>query len=211
MTTGTATTTDWQVSGQYFETCNCDYVCPCVPSQLTQTTHGECIFAMAFHVDRGHYGPVRLDDLSFVIAGRTPEAMIKGNWEVGLIVDERASADQQNALATIVSGQAGGPMAALAPLIGTFRGVEAKPITFRGEGMRWSVVVPGLLDEAVEGVTGIGGSSEPIYLDNTGHPAADRFALARATHSHLHAFGLSWDDTSGRNNGQFAPFRWSGR
>lgn len=48
----------------------------------------------------------------------------------------------------------------------------------------------------------------PLYLDNTGHPAANRFALARASKSHVHAFGLAWDDTSGLNNGQYAPFSW---
>ncbi len=40
------------------------------------------------------------------------------------------------------------------------------------------------------------------------HPANARVALARATDSHLHAFGLNWDDTSGKNNGHFAPFDW---
>jgi hypothetical protein len=49
---------------------------------------------------------------------------------------------------------------------------------------------------------------EPLHLDNTGHPAADRFALARASKSHVHALGLSWDDPTGKNNGQYAPFSW---
>jgi hypothetical protein len=40
------------------------------------------------------------------------------------------------------------------------------------------------------------------------HPASARLALAKATASHLHAFGLDWDDTSGNNNGHFAPFNW---
>jgi len=25
----------------------------------------------------------------------------------------------------------------------------------------------------------------------------------------MHAFGIDWDDTSGRNNGHFAPFAWT--
>jgi len=25
----------------------------------------------------------------------------------------------------------------------------------------------------------------------------------------MHAFGINWDDTSGKNNGHFAPFSWS--
>jgi hypothetical protein len=204
-------TTEWQLSGQYFETCNCDYVCPCVPSGLAaRPTKGDCIFAMAFNVERGRYGGTSLDGLTFVVIGRTPEEMGKGNWSVGIIADERATQQQRDALVAIGGGGAGGPMANLAPMVTKFLGVEAGPIEFRGSGKSWSISVPGLLDEAAEGVPGIGGSSEPMHLDNTGHPANDRFALAKATRSHLHAFGINWDDVSGRNNGQFAPFNWHG-
>jgi hypothetical protein len=51
-------------------------------------------------------------------------------------------------------------------------------------------------------------SAEPIHLDHTGHPAADRFALARASTSRVQAFGLEWEDASGKHNGQYAPFSW---
>ena len=50
--------------------------------------------------------------------------------------------------------------------------------------------------------------TEPLHLDNTGHPAANRVALAHASKSHVYALGLAWDDTSGRNSGQYAPFSW---
>jgi hypothetical protein len=99
-------------------------------------------------------------------------------------------------------------MAALAPLIGRFAGVEAKPITITQDGMRRSVSIPGALDLAIEGIPGAK-STEPIWFDNVGHPAASRLALAKASRSHLHAFGIDWDDTTGRNNGHFAPFAWS--
>ena len=51
-------------------------------------------------------------------------------------------------------------------------------------------------------------ASEPLHLGNTGHPAADRFALAHASKSHMNALGLKWDDVTGKNNGQYAPFSW---
>jgi len=164
---------------------------------------------MVFAIERGRFGEVPLDGLNFVVLGRTPAAMDQGNWSVGAIVDERANPDQQQALGAILSGQAGGPLASFMPLIGTFLGLEAHPIRFEqaGGGMRWSAAVPGLLDQAVEGVPGAN-QAEPQYLDNTGHPAAARLGLARASRSHLHAFGLDWDDDNGRNNGHFAPFMW---
>jgi len=160
-----------------------------------------------FNVQRGQYGSTQLDGLSFAVLLHTPGPMIQGNWTVGLVVDERASKEQRDALTTIASGQGGGPMAALAPLIANFGGVEAKAIRIESSGMRRSVSIEGMLDIAVEGIPGAK-ASEPIYLDNVGHPAASRLALAKASRAHMHAFGINWDDTSGRNNGHFAPFAW---
>ena len=86
----------WQVSGEYFETCNCDYLCPCVISNFTQRpTYTHCEFAMLYHVDNGRFGDTALDGLSFVIVGSTPDVMGAGNWAVGLIIDERANVDTQ--------------------------------------------------------------------------------------------------------------------
>jgi hypothetical protein len=200
----------WQVSGQYYETCSCDFVCPCLPGQLTVTpTKGPCTFAMAFQIERGRYGAVSLDALGFVVLGFTPEAMGKGNWSVGLIADQRATAEQKDAITAIASGAAGGPMAALSGLISKFLGVESAPIRFERNGVEWSVQAASLLDMAAQGAMGINpNATEPLQLDHTGHPAADRFALARPSKSHVHALGLKWDDVSGKNNGQDAPFSW---
>jgi hypothetical protein len=135
-------TPKWQVSGEYFESCSCDYVCPCIPSNMAaRPTHGDCYFAMAFRVERGRFGDVALDEK---------------------------------------------------------------------DGSRRSVSIPGVLDQAVEGVASPGRPNETLVIDNTLHPANARLALAKATRSHLSAFGLTWDDTSGRNNGHFAPFAWQG-
>ena len=202
----------WKVSGQYYETCNCDFVCPCVPGQMAVSpSKGSCTFAMAFQVDRGSYGSVSLDGLGFIVLGFTPEAMGKGNWSVGLITDERASVEQRDAITAIASGAAGGPMSALSGLIGKFLGVELAPIRFDRDGAKWSVQASKLVDMAAEGAMGINpAATEPLHLENTGHPAADRFALAHASRSHVHALGLAWDDVTGKNNGQYAPFSWQG-
>jgi hypothetical protein len=198
----------WQINGEYFEACSCDSVCPCPTSGLAaRPTKEVCDAGLVFNVQRGQYGSTRLDGLSFAVLLHTPGPMIQGGWTVGLVVDERASKEQRDALTTIASGQSGGPMAALAPMIANFGGVEAKPIRIESSGMRRSVSIVGMLDIAVEGIPGAK-DSEPIYLDNVGHPAASRLALAKASRSHMHGFGINWDDTSGRNNGHFAPFAW---
>jgi hypothetical protein len=202
-------TTDWTITGSYFEACSCDFVCPCPTSGLAaRPTKGACDAGLVFCVERGRYGATTLDGLNFAVLLHTPGAMIDGRWTVGLILDERATAAQRDALTAIASGQAGGPMGALAPLVGTFAGAETRPIRVENRGLHRAVSIPGVLDIAIDGVAGAN-PGEPIYFDNVGHPAASRLALARASRGHMHAFGIDWDDTSGRNNGHFAPFAWA--
>ena len=201
--------TSWQIQGDYFETCNCDFLCPCITTHLAATpTQGHCDVGLVFHIEQGNYGGVALDGRTFAVLAHTPSAMGDGNWTVGVVTDDGATQEQQEALLAIASGQAGGPMSALAPLIGTFAGVESKPITYMKQGNRRSVSIPGLLEQACEGVAG-GDANQPMYIDNAPHPANSRLALAQSTGSHLHAFGIDWD-SSGGNNAHFAPFSWSG-
>jgi hypothetical protein len=202
----------WQISGQYYETCSCELLCPCIIGQMTaRPTKGSCTFAMALQIERGAYGPVQLGGLGFVVLGLTPEEMAKGNWSVGLIVDEKATAEQRDAITAIASGSAGGPMSVLTGLIGKFLGVETAPIQFDQKGRKWTVTASTRLDMAAEAIMGIDpNATEPIYIDNTGHPASNRLGVARASKSHVHALGLTWDDVSGKNNGHYAPFSWKG-
>jgi hypothetical protein len=166
---------------------------------------------MAFQIERGSYGTVSLDGLGFIVLGLTPEAMGKGNWSVGVIADERATPGQREANTAIASGAAGGPMAAVTGLVGKFLGVESAPIRFDRSGAKWSVTASSLVDMGADPAMGLDPTAtEPLALDNTGHPASNRVALARALRSHVDALGLSWHDTSGSNNGQYAPFSWQG-
>jgi hypothetical protein len=205
------TATSWNASGQYYETCSCDYVCPCILDQMAvEPSKGTCTFAMAFQVERGSFGPTSLEGLGFIVIGLTPEAMAKGNWSFGLIIDDRATAEQREAITAIASGAAGGPMAGLSGLLGKFLGVESAPIHFDRSGASWSVTAASLLDMSAQGAMGIDpGNPEPLELSNTGHPASSRIALAHAMKSHVDALGVTWHDTSGKNNGQYAPFSWS--
>lgn len=204
------TAPSWKASGQYYETCSCDFVCPCILGQMAvEPSKGSCTFAMAFQIEHGSYGAVSLDGLGFIVLGLTPEAMGKGNWSVGVIADERASPEQKDAITAIASGSGGGPMAALGPLVGNFLGVESAPIKFDRSGAKWSVTASTLVDMAAEAAMGIDPSAtEPLQLSNTGHPAANTISLAHASKSHVDALGLNWNDASGKNNGQYAPFNW---
>jgi hypothetical protein len=204
------TAPSWNISGQYVETCSCDFVCPCILGQMSaRPSKGSCTFAMAMQIEHGSYGNVPLDGIAFIVLAYTPEEMAKGNWSIGLVVDERADAGQREAVTAIASGAAGGPMAPLSGLIGKFLGVEQAPIRIDRNGLNFAVNAGSLLDMAGEGQMGVDpGATEPMFLENTGHPVSNRLALAHASKSHVHAFGLAWDDTTGKNNAHYAPFNW---
>jgi hypothetical protein len=201
----------WQIQGQYMETCNCSFLCPCISSNLTaMPTEGDCKAAVAMRIDKGQKDGVKLDGLSFIVLMLSPKAMAEGNITVGLIIDERANEKQVEVVTAIASGAAGGPMAALAPLVGRMAGVEKRPIRFEQNGMKFAVTAGDLIDQAIEGVPSVARAGEPLYVDNTCHPVNAKLALAKATRSKFHAFGIEWNDSSGTRNGHFAPFAWAG-
>jgi hypothetical protein len=101
----------WDVSGTYYEVCNCEAVCPCRRHGAKaggRATHGFCDFALSWHITEGQASNVDLGDLSVVLAGSYSDDEPGSPWRVILYVDEKGNAQQQQALADIFLGQAGG-------------------------------------------------------------------------------------------------------
>src|SRR4051812_29445118 len=144
----------WQLSGDYFENCNCDVVCPCLASPaapLTSTpTQGVCDVALFFHIATGSYDGVALDGLNVAVMGHAPGPMGAGNWTIAAYIDERADDRQSAALGAIFGGAEGGPMAAFAPLIATHLGAKKAPIHYAINGNARTARIPGILQMAVE-------------------------------------------------------------
>ena len=202
----------WTMRGEYMESCNCDYLCPCIyTNPQGPVTYDHCTAALVFRIDEGSCGDVKLDGLKFALLIRSGKVMADGNWIFAGVVDERANDAQRQLLTEIVSGGAGGPPAFIcANLVSDFRGVAFKPIEFNLEGLKRSTVIPDVVSFEIEGVASRNGSGEPFYIDNTGHPASRRLALARAKQMRMHGFGLDLDIAGKGNNGHFAPFAWAG-
>lgn len=202
---------NWHIEGQYMETCNCDFICPCIGSNLTaRPTEGDCKAAIAMRIDDGNKDGTTLSGLTFIVLLHSPGPMAEGNIKVGLIIDDKADEAQTQAIGEIASGAVGGPMAALAPLVGEMAGVEKRPVTFETDGLNRTVKAGDLVDQALVGVPSVSKEGEPIYLENTAHPVSATLALANASHSRFHAFGIDWEDAGGLRNGHFAPFSWAG-
>ncbi len=98
--------TRWHIHGDYVLACNCDYGCPC--NFNARPTMGFCQGAVGFKVSDGAYGDVRLDGLEAVLAVKWPGAIHEGNGVAAIFIDKNASPPQRDALAKIVSGEAGG-------------------------------------------------------------------------------------------------------
>ena len=77
------------------------------------------------------------------------------------------------------------------------------------DGLKRSTSIPGVLDFAIEGVASRRGNGEPYYVDNVGHPATTRIALARSSEAHVHCFGIDLDMSGDGNNGHYSAFSWS--
>src|ERR1700758_926681 len=99
----------WTMRGEYMESCNCDYLCPCIyTNPQAEVTYEHCTAALIFRIDRGQSGAVNLDGLCFALFIRSGKGMADGNWVFACVVDDKADAAQRAALSDIVSGQAGG-------------------------------------------------------------------------------------------------------
>jgi hypothetical protein len=201
----------WQLSGDYFENCNCSVVCPCLispaPPLTSRPTQGVCDIALAFHIDKGSYGAVALDGLNLALIAHIPGPMGDGNWAAAIYIDERASDPQAEALGAIFSGAQGGPMAHLAPLIATHLGVKKVPITYRVAGKKRSAEIPGIMQMSVEPLPSLQPGQE-IWA-STGHPIApEKLALAvGGADSTFTDYGMRWDNSG--KNGHYAPISWS--
>jgi hypothetical protein len=194
----------WKVNGTYFEACNCAAACPCI--FLSAPTEGNCTVILAWHIDQGNSGSASLNGLNVALLAHTPGHMMQTKWKVALYLDERASADQQKALGGIFSGQAGGHLAALAPLIGEVMGVKAVPIEYSANGKKRSLRIPKIAEADIEALEGQGGAL--VTIQNHPFTAVPGQAAVVSTSKRLSIsdYGIALD-VSGKN-GFYSPFAY---
>lgn len=149
----------WFFDADYLQTCNCDYGCPCEFS--APPTTGSCEGLCVWRIDKGEHDGVSLDGLGLGLAVKWPGAIHQGNGAALPFVDEKASAEQRQALLSIASGQDGGlPFEILATTVTTLHEPRFVPFDFRLDGLNSSVNVGDNLRIALE----------PIKNPVTGEP-----------------------------------------
>lgn len=199
----------WRLSGDYFENCNCDILCPCITSSMQGPADNDrCRVPIVGHVRDGEKDGLRLDGLTFVLVVDAPAVMADGGWRVAIYVDERADERQREALVEILSGRAGGPPEALSALLGEVLGVKYVPIAFETRDGRARIEVPGIMEIEVELVRNPE-SGAVISVTNTIHPMGADLPIARSLVGRFSDpdFGLEFDNTG--KNGHVREFSWA--
>src|SRR5437762_3996141 len=129
----------WNLRGSYVETCSCELMCPCNLSFDHGATYDFCRVTLVFNIRQGDIEGTDIDGMKVAVIADTPKVMTEGNWRLGVFVDDQATDEQFDKLVRVFGGQLGGPMAALAPLVGEMLGVERAAIEVHDDGLRHSV------------------------------------------------------------------------
>ena len=181
-------------------------MCPC--TFANDPSAGYCDALLGWHVDSGKFGEVGLDGLNVVMSFYSPGNVTKGNWKIGLYVDQRASQQQREALTAIFSGKAGGQLAVFAgPLVAERLGVKAVPIEYEGTGKRRKMTMPGLSEHEIFAVEGRNGADITINNLPVSQHTSNARVVAKSTVFKYDDHGLSWA-LSGKN-GFYSTFAYS--
>jgi len=122
-----------------------------------------------------------------------------------VFIDEQASDEQFDKLVKVFGGQLGGPMAALAPLVGEVVGAERAAIEMTDDGLRHSVRVGDTIDFEIEDIVPFGvDTGEPVRFNGMFHPVASNLVMAEAKRSRINAFGISYEGKTGLSTSEFS-------
>jgi hypothetical protein len=197
----------WNLRGSYVETCSCELMCPCNLSFAHGATYDFCRATLAFHIRDGAVDGTDVRDRRVVTIIDTPKVMTDGNWRLGMFLDDQATDEQFDKLVQVFGGQLGGPMAALAPLVGEMLGAERAAIEVRDDGLRHSVRVGNAIDFEVEDIVPFGKEDgRPVRFDGMFHPVAANLTMAEARRSRINAFGIQFEGRTGLST---ADFSWA--
>jgi hypothetical protein len=91
----------FRVHGDYFESCNCEAICPCrmiggVPGG--RSTHGVCYGVLCWRIEQGNVESTPLDGLNVALVCRYDDDEPGSPWSVLLHLDARATHEQRGAL-----------------------------------------------------------------------------------------------------------------
>jgi len=94
---------DWQISCRRIATCSCDYGCPCEFN--APPTRVPCEGVEALDIVDGYFGETRLDGLRVAGVYSWPGPVHEGKGRYQIVIDDRVTEVQRDALFSILSGE----------------------------------------------------------------------------------------------------------
>jgi hypothetical protein len=134
--------------------------------------------------------------------------MTDGDGRSRSIWTKRAKPDQAQALGAIFSGQAGGHLAAVVPLIGTVAGVTAAPISFEKTNGKRQLKVGKLLEMDSEELRGMDGKTAPVISNPLLGVVPQSVRVAKAGRIR---YDGAWKFEGGATNGFTTEFKYEAR
>jgi hypothetical protein len=163
----------YSLEGSILEVCNCDVLCPCWIGE--DPDNGTCDAVVGYHLDKGTVNGTDVTGRSLVLLAHLPGNVLKGNWKVAMVVDDKASDDQQKALVDVWTGKLGGPLADFSQLIGEVVAVERAPITYELQEGKGTLKVGNMVEAEMQPYVGATGRTttlnESIFSTIPGSPA----------------------------------------
>lgn len=164
-----------------------------------------CRVTLVFNIREGSVEGTDVGGCVVAVIADTPKVMTEGNWRVGVFISDSASDAQFDKLVQVFSGQLGGPIAALAPLIGQMLGVERAPIEVNDEGLRHSVRVGDVIDFEIEDIVPFGvETGQPVKFNGMFHPVGSDLTMAEAKRSRISAYGIEYEGKTGLSKSDFS-------
>jgi hypothetical protein len=195
----------WSLKGSYTETCSCELMCPCNLSFDHGATYDYCRVVLVFNIKEGDVEGTDIAGCKVAAIADTPKVMTEGNWKLGVFIDDQASDEQADKLLKVFTGQLGGPMAGLAPLVGEVLGVERVPFDIQDDGLRHSVKIGDVIDFEVQDIVPFGvETGEPVRFQGMFHPVGSDITMAEAQRSRINAFGIEYEGKTGLSKSEFS-------
>ena len=197
---------EWWAEGLAFENCNCTAVCPGHIHFSQKCTHDVChgFWAMRFH--KGECDGVDLSGVETVMAFECPPVMIEGNWKGRIVLSDRASEVQRQAVEEILQGKRGGPWEVLARFVSEWLPTRVAPMRIEDEPARKTISVAGVLKGTVDAIRGRD-RSRPVTFQNIYNQIHDAEQVV-AMGSTEYDDGEIVIRTEG-THGLWSRFRWS--
>jgi len=195
----------WKLKGSYVETCSCELMCPCNLSFDHGATYDYCRVTLVFNIREGEIEGTDIAGLKIAAIVDSPKVMTEGNWRMGVFVDENATDEQADKLVQVFSGQLGGPMGGLAPLVGEMLGVERAAIDIKDDGVSHTVRIGDAIDFETEDIVPFGiETGEPVRLTGMFHPVGSELVVGEAKRSKINAFGIQYEGKTALSSSEFS-------